>query len=83
MRTGFKEKFQEKKKYPRLPKMVREEENLNPWGSFITPAFKRIIDARREKEQAEKESSRKSSQQHAEPINKVSEMDRVISEEEI
>lgn len=63
MITGFKEKFQKKKKFPKLPKRKYEEIEANPWGGAITQAIQRIVDERRQKEQAQKTSFRESSYQ--------------------
>lgn len=63
MTTGFKEKFQDKKKFPRLPRLKREDSDTNPWGGTITPAIQRIVDERRQKRQIEKISARESSYQ--------------------
>jgi hypothetical protein len=60
----FKERFQDKVKYPRLPK-VKTETIDNPWRS-LNSRFKEILDERREKELLEKKSSRKSSKSIAE-----------------
>lgn len=64
--TGFKEKFQEKKKFPKLPRRKYEDFEANPWGGVITSAILRIVNERREKERAEKKSFRKSSYQDVE-----------------
>ena len=55
--TGYRERFQEKKKYPRLPKPRKEDSDLNPWGGVLTPALQRHIDERRTKAKSLRESS--------------------------
>lgn len=60
--TGFKERFQEKKKYPRLPKPRKEDQDLNPWGGSLTPALQRFINERRAKEKSLRESSNQNAQ---------------------
>lgn len=61
--TGYKERFQDKKRYPKLPRLKREDLEPSPWGVGMSPALLRIVNERREKEQLEKESARKSSNQ--------------------
>ncbi len=61
--TGYKERFQDKKRYPKLPRLKREDLEPSPWGVGLSPALMRIVNERREKAELEKESARKSSNQ--------------------
>lgn len=63
--TGYKERFQQKKVFPRLPSIKKEEFETNPWGKFMSPALQRIVDERRQEDRLQKESARKSSHQNA------------------
>jgi len=58
--SGYKERFQDKVKYPRLPR-VKVELDINPWGGYLTSSLQRIVDERRKERLLEKESVREGS----------------------
>jgi hypothetical protein len=58
--AGYKERFQDKIKYPRLPR-VKVELDTNPWNRYLTPAIQRLVDERRKERLPKEKSVRESS----------------------